>query len=267
MLMKKTQFELTLTDKTTVLVPQIPQLIEQVVIYLEELPKTTNHTVYFKIVRSQLVAVGLSEEVSHWSLAEEESIIEVCLAWEIEPEAVASYIIQQAQSLKLKTFKEVEAPRKVPANQVATIEPVISSLLEVLQRIGYPIMVVKKAKPAKAQHRFTKEIATLPFYVDSFDAQATVYWQKRQEMLIKAGANLRQEIPLNKDGSIGLSAKMGQQLRGEHQDKIQDGRTVSDIVLKSVNEVGLFLYFGGTNGWLELKDETGKTIDEWTIVR
>lgn len=265
--MEKTIFELTLTNHTTVLVPKTPQEIEQVTIYLETLPKTTEHAVYFKVAHSQLVAVGLSDEVSHWTLASDEAMIEVRLAWEIEPKVVASYILLQAQSLKLKAFKDVAISNRVPVNQVATIEPVVSSLLEVLQRVGYPIMVVKKAKPAKAQHRFTKEIATIPFYVEDFDAKATVYWQKRQEMVIKAGASLRQEIPLNKDGSIGLSAKMGQQLRSEHPDKIHEGQTVADIVLKSVNEVGLFLYFGGTNGWLVLKDETGKTIDEWTVIK
>ncbi|MFD1900942.1 hypothetical protein GQR36_14845 [Enterococcus termitis] len=42
--------------------------------------------------------------------------------------------------------------------------------------------------------------------------------------------------------------------------------TTDDIILKSVNEVGLFLYFGGTNSWLELTDKDGKTINEWTVV-
>ncbi|MGX7030673.1 hypothetical protein ACWN8B_04850 [Vagococcus zengguangii] len=265
--MKKTTFELVLTDNMTVLTPATPESIKQVSIYLDTVPSPQTHAVYLKLAGQQLVAIALADEVSQWTLANEAAIIEVSLGWEVEPSALQSYLIKQAQAAKLKAFKDVEVTPQLPANQVATTAQVVETLLEILQRIGYPLLVVKKAKPAKAQHRFTKDIAEIPFYVNSFDAQATVYWQKRNEMLIKAGAKLRQEMPLNKDGSIGLSAKMGQQLRSEHQDKIRDGQTIEDIVLKSVNEVGLFLYYGGTNGWLVLKDTTGKTIDEWTVVK
>lgn len=48
--------------------------------------------------------------------------------------------------------------------------------------------------------------------------------------------------------------------------RFKDFVTTEDIVLKSVNEVGLFLYFAGTNSWLELVDENGKTLNEWTVV-
>jgi hypothetical protein len=43
--------------------------------------------------------------------------------------------------------------------------------------------------------------------------------------------------------------------------------TTEEITLKSVNEVGLFLYFGGTNSWLQLQDPDGKTIHDWTVVQ
>lgn len=41
---------------------------------------------------------------------------------------------------------------------------------------------------------------------------------------------------------------------------------MEDIVLKSVNEVGLFFYFVGINSWLELVDENGKILNEWIVV-
>ena len=56
---------------------------------------------------------------------------------------------------------------------------------------------------------------------------------------------------------LGATGKEGQ---------FKDFVTTEDIVLKSVNEVGLFLYFAGTNSWLELVDENGKTLNEWTVV-
>ncbi len=77
-------------------------------------------------------------------------------------------------------------------------------------------------------------------------------------MVLKAGAKLKQEMPLNKDGSIGFSARFTEKLRADRPG--QDlGFCDEDIVLKSVNEVGIFLYYAGTNGWLyHTKRSTGK---------
>ncbi|MGC3359859.1 hypothetical protein ACPTKX_16425, partial [Enterococcus faecalis] len=74
------------------------------------------------------------------------------------------------------------------------------------------------------------------------------------------------EAPLNKDASVGFSASFGEKLRDERKGQFKDLVTTEDIVLKSVNEVGLFLYFAGTNSRLELVDENGKTLNEWTVV-
>lgn len=60
---------------------------------------------------------------------------------------------------------------------------------------------------------------------------------------------------------------MGEKLRDEQRDKFMNLVTTEDIILKSVNEVSLFLYFAGTNSWLVLKDQNGKTIDEYTVVK
>lgn len=121
-------------------------------------------------------------------------------------------------------------------------------------------------KPAKARHKWTKEIQDIPFNVTYRGSSATVFWQKRQEMRILAGAKLVQDVPLNKDGSVGFAVKVGDKLRLEQAYKIKDGYTTEDILLKSVNEVGLFLYYGGTNGWQVLVDSEGKSIDEWTRI-
>ena len=123
------------------------------------------------------------------------------------------------------------------------------------------------AKGGKARHRWSKDVAALTFKVDHDGAKATVIWRKRDEMVIVKGAVMKAEVPLNRNGDLGFSARFAQQLRQEHQDQFQDFVTTSDIVLKSVNEVGLFLYFAGTNSWLVLKDADGKTIHDWTVVQ
>lgn len=121
-------------------------------------------------------------------------------------------------------------------------------------------------KGGKAQHRWSKELGVIEFYVRVKEAKATVVWRKRNEVVIKAGAHMMKETPLNKDGSIGFGARFALTLRREHEHQFEDFVTTEDIVLKSVNEVGHFLYFGGRNSWLELMDAGGRTIDEWTRV-
>ena len=117
-------------------------------------------------------------------------------------------------------------------------------------------------KPAKAQHRFKQDFADVPFFIDYNGAKATVTWRKRDEMVIAAGATLQTDMPLNKDGSVGFAQRFALTLREEHADAISNGHTTKDVVLKSANEVGHFLYFAGTNTWLQLKDAQGRTLNE-----
>jgi len=124
---------------------------------------------------------------------------------------------------------------------------------------------VEAKQSGKARHRWSKEIADIDFYVNYEGAKAVVRWVKRNEMLIKKGAVLRKETPLLKDGSIGFAAKFALMLRQMHAAQIKDFVTTEDIILKSPNEVGHLLYFAGTNSWLVLKDEQGKTLNEYSV--
>ncbi len=154
------------------------------------------------------------------------------------------------------------------ASQLEQVEmyDYLANLLLLLEKFGFTF-TQKKRTSTKNQHRWKKALSEIEFFVDDFKSQATVIWQKRNEFLIKKGAHLRPSYPLNKDGSVGLDARMGTQLRDEQKSNIQNFTTTEDIILKSVNEVGLFLYFGGTNSWLVLRDNNGQTIDEWSKVK
>jgi len=151
------------------------------------------------------------------------------------------------------------------------IAPYVKEIVLLLHWSGYTFQKQPKAptkKGGKAAHRWSKAVSTIPFYTEYEGTKATVYWQKRNELVIKKGAIMRQETPLNKDGSVGFAAKFALTLRQEQADKYDTNFvTKEDVVLKSVNEVGHFLYFAGTNSWLQLKDSDGKTIDEWTVVK
>lgn len=104
----------------------------------------------------------------------------------------------------------------------------VATVMLLLDQFMYAIIPKTKVS-AKTQHRWKKSIADVTFMVDAFGSKATVFWQKRQELRIAKGAILRKNYSLNKDG--------------------------------------LFLYFGGTNSWLILKDSDNKSIDEYAIVK
>lgn len=150
----------------------------------------------------------------------------------------------------------------------------LDKLTPYLDLLGYQFKAVQEtpAEPAKssgkAQYRFTKAIAEIPFYVDYDGAKAEVQWLKRNDMVIKKGAVLKHDMPLNQDGAVGFSQKFALTLRQEHADDIgSDFVTTADIHLKSVNEVGHLLYFAGTNSWLILKDQAGQTLSSHAIVK
>jgi hypothetical protein len=171
-------------------------------------------------------------------------------------------------------FKKYLTDQKVPSHQTKVLTAYLNKLTPYLDLLGYQFKAVQEtpAAPAKssgkAQYRFTKAIAEIPFYVDYDGAKAEVQWLKRNDMVIKKGAVLKQDMPLNQDGSVGFSQKFALTLRQEHADAIgSDFVTTADIHLKSVNEVGHLLYFAGTISWLILKDQAGQTLSSHAIVK
>ncbi|UEG66883.1 hypothetical protein GZH44_09005 [Weissella hellenica] len=171
------------------------------------------------------------------------------------------------QNELLENIQETISNKKLtPVGDNQNLIGYVEKIMLILDQFMYPL-IPKTKTFKKTQHRWKKSIADVTLMVDAFDSKATIFWQKRNEMRIVKGATLRTKYPLNKDGSIGLDARMGTQLRQEQASKVEKFTTTEDIILKSVNEVGLFLYFGGTNSWLVLKDVTNKTIDEYAIVK
>ena len=120
----------------------------------------------------------------------------------------------------------------------------------------------------KAQHRWKKGLSEVEFFVNRSDSKATIIWEKSNQLVIKAGAKISESGGMKSDGTPGLAYRFTQTLR-EEQKANWDAKTFTtteDIVLKSVNEVGHFLYFAGTNSWLQLVDKEGRTIHELSVV-
>ena len=193
-------------------------------------------------------------------------LVEIQTKQDIEPIYLNRMLKTEALEQGLSLTGEVDF--SVPANITSTFKELLSNMLLILEKMGYPLQAVekKKSKSAKARHKWTKEVSEKEFFIDTRSSKATVMWIKRNQMLIKKGATMMKEAPLNKDGSVGFSAKMGDKIRSENLDKFKNFVTTEDIILKSVNEVGLFLYFAGTNSWLEMIDKDGKTLNELTVV-
>lgn len=219
--------------------------------------------VYFK--GREAYAIDYGQKIDKKVLKESDSLATINVPWDIEPKDLAQQMLDVWKENSLKTIG-LFAIQKIATNHFPVVAEYQQELFEILTAFGYEHKQLKK-KPAKAQHRWNKAVSEISFYVDYNDSKGEVIWRKRNEMVLKAGAKLKQEMPLNKDGSIGFSARFTEKLRADHADKISDFATTEDIVLKSVNEVGIFLYYAGTNGWLVLKDQQGKTIDEYTIVK
>lgn len=250
-------------DKTEI---KLPEEDGTIVIYPQsELPDQLAEASTAVFVKGSIpVAVGVGG-VSIREIKEDfDSLVLIQTPWEIQPEYLAGKLIEtwEAGGLSVaKLFSE-----KTPANQAKALTEYTGKLLTIFKTFGFSNVLPKK-KPAKAQHRWNKEVSKVTFYIDYSDAKGEAVWQKRNELMLKKGAKLKSEVPLNKDGSVGYSARLTEKLRDDSADKIRDFVTTDDIIFKSVNELGIFLYYAGTNGWLVLKDEEGRTIDDYTVVK
>lgn len=152
------------------------------------------------------------------------------------------------------------------AGKAATLPAPLSEVAQVLAALGYEWGDGAARKPVKARHRFDRQLADRPFFVDYEGATATVFWRKAKEMEVAAGATLSQDPILNKDGSPRYGTKYAEKLRADHAGAITGAKTTAAVTLRSVNEVGMFLYYGDTNGWLVLKDTDGNSLDALTRV-
>lgn len=175
--------------------------------------------------------------------------------WQIDSAKVARYF----QNL-------LDGSAKAPTDPA--VAPYLNLVQGLLERFAFHENVAPAAlkKPAKARHRFDKTLRERPFHVKHAGSEATVYWTAPKVMTIKQGAQLKLDPVMNKDGSERYGTKYGDKLRADHAEAIEDGVTTADIELRSVNEVGLFLYYGDTNGWLELIDDEGQTLDALTKI-
>jgi len=115
------------------------------------------------------------------------------------------------------------------------------------------------------KHRWSKEISEIEFTLSDRGSEGKVFWRKRKELILKAGAKLATEPQLNKDGTLNYSAKVAKAFRAERADKIKNNITTEDLIFPSPNELGIFLRYGGADTRKGLIDKDGKSLHEWSV--
>ena len=252
-------------QKTTITIDTLDTQIQ--LIETKTLPKKLDKlSLYLLYNEKELFLIGNKNKIETANTKHLTQLITIFLPKDIEVIYLERHLSNLALEKGIKLIETTEIA--IPENIQKQLAKLVETILLILEKMGYPLQPVekKKAKPRKARHKWTKEVSEKEFFIDTRSSQATVMWIKRNQMLIKKGATMMKEAPLNKDGSVGFSAKMGDKIRSENLDKFKNFVTTEDIILKSVNEVGLFLYFAGTNSWLEMIDKDGQTLNELTVV-
>ncbi|MDR2465711.1 MAG: hypothetical protein LBD38_05500 [Streptococcaceae bacterium] len=132
----------------------------------------------------------------------------------------------------------------------------------VIEKVAKIREMMKKVPKGKAKHRFQKSLSETPFFVDYNEAKAEIYWEKVKVFRIKKGAKLRKTHLLTAKGELSLGDRFGEALRIEQENNIHDFVLTEDVFLKSPNEIGHFLYFGGVDPWKMIKDKTLLSLGE-----
>lgn len=185
--------------------------------------------------------------------------------------AYLEYLFAQEAKQKYITFINIQdsIEPSIPENKKNEASEYKNKVLLILKNFGYDLFgkaidTKTETKPSnsKTRHKWTKEISKITFFAKSEDGEGKAIWQSRDKLILLSGAKLVVNPQLNKDGSINFSAQFAQKLRLDYADKIINNHTTEDIVFQSPNQLGLFLFYGGQNTWIELKDENGKTLDE-----
>ena len=75
---------------------------------------------------------------------------------------------------------------KIPKSAVATVTNYKETVTFILERFGYSLFKTgAEARPAKARHKWTKEVSQIPFYIDTRQSKATVFGKSAMKCLLK----------------------------------------------------------------------------------
>ena len=265
--MKKTKFSVTIDEKGKLLLELSSGATIRIFDSNNSRFALKKGEIFFLTKKSQIIMIAADKKIIP-KLEFDKVIVLDPKAYEIDTAYLEDFLLDKAQeaSMKLAVFPE---RIKLPSNVYTICSKAADEFLPSLEAFGFKL-AKKKAFSAKAQHRWKKAISDIPFHIKHEGTSGTVIWQKSTEMRLLAGAKMlpNEAAPKRADGTLGFTAKFTLNLREENQEKFdpETWTTTEDIILRSVNEIGHFLYFVGTNSWLEMFDDQGRSIHELTVV-
>lgn len=175
--------------------------------------------------------------------------------------------------IEIKVHRKINLEHLENVFQKNDIDEYKDKILFILKKFGYDLFNIEKenksmnkSQSGKIRHKWTKDISQIKFIAKSKGGEGEVIWKSKDELVLLSGAKLVKNPQTNKDGSINYSAQFAEKLRLDYADKVENNITKMDIIFPSPNQLGMFLFFGGQNTWVELKDNNGKTLDDWSRV-
>ena len=131
---------------------------------LKKVPALTKDqlVLYFKGREAQSVDYG--QTIDKKILKEADSLVTISVPWDIEGRELAQQMLEVWQKNALKTTGLFEE-QKIAVNRYPIVARHQERLFELLTTFGFENKKVK-AKPAKAQHRWNKQVSEIPFYID-----------------------------------------------------------------------------------------------------
>ncbi len=234
--------------------------------------KVSKQNLYFLLKEGKVIYIGQINDNNFKIDNKFDKIINLSVPHEVNLEFLKYIFIKEAMENKIDLINEHNLfESEISENQNNITEEYKDKILFIFKNFGYDIFNLNnnskrsdKSFPAKTRHKWSKEISKIIFTAKSKDGEGKAIWKSKDELMLLAGAKLVVDPQLNKDGTINYSAQFAQKLRSDYSDKIIDNVTTEDIVFQSPNQLGMFLFYGGQNTWVELKDNDGKTLDEWS---
>lgn len=265
--MKKTKFSVTIDEKGKLLLELSSGATLRIFESNNSRFALKKGEIFFLTKKSQIIMIAADKTLIP-KLEFDKVIVLDPKAYEIDTPYLEAFLLEKAQEASMKLAVVLERI-KLPSNIYNICSKAADEFLPSLEAFGFKL-AKKKAFSAKAQHRWKKAISDIPFHIKHKGTSSTVIWQKSTEMRLLAGAKMLPNgaAPKRADGTLGFTAKFTLNLREENKEKFdpETWTTTEDIILRSVNELGHFLYFAGTNSWLEMFDDEGRSIHELTVV-
>lgn len=266
--MKKTRFSVTIDEKGKLLLELASGASIRIFESNNNRFTLKNGEIFFLVKKGQIIMIAADKKLIP-KLEFDKVIILDPTAYDLDTAYVETFLVETAQDAGMKLASLPET-LKLPTNIYKACSKAAAEFLMSLEAFGFKL-AKKKAFSAKAQHRWKKAVSEIEFHIRHEGCSGTVIWQKATEMRLLAGAKILPDdaAPKRADGTLGYTAKFALNLREENKDKFDPKTwiTTEDILLRSVNEIGHFLYFAGTNSWLEMFDDEGRSIHELTVVK